>query len=214
MKKLLFATVLSAVTTVILAPIAGAWETTQSASAVCVDDVVELQASFANNDERAMNVLIRFGDIATREVVGLEPGASTGAISIETGNSQIDATTVSFELTWNDGDTEVDTRFVEVPALRCETPATTTAPTTTAPVTTTTTAPTTTAPATTAPATTTSIPEVGLIPPISIVREPLASSTPELAYTGTDHDIAMIIIAFVMIGIGVVLFRIAEKRKS
>ena len=209
MKKLLFATVLSMAATLALAPLAGAWETSQSASAVCVDGVVVMKASLTNNDERVMNVLIRFGDIVTREVVGLEPGANTGTISVETGNSQIDATTVSFELTWNDGSEELDTRFVEVPALRCETPATTTAPTTMAPATTTTATPT-----TTTTTTTTEVPEYGLIPPISIVREPLSTSTPELAYTGAGQDIAMIVIAFVMIGAGAAFFRVAEKRKN
>ncbi len=200
MKKFLMFIALSAIGFGLFAPIAGAWETAQTASAVCENNTVTLQASFTNADTRAMNIVITFGDLATREIVGLEPGASTGTISVETGNSQIDATQVSFELTWNDGTEDVDTRFVEVSALRCEAPATTT----TAPATTTT-APTT---------TTTSIPEVGLIPPISIVREPLSSSTPELAYTGAGHDIAMIIIALCLIGIGAGIFRFAEKRKN
>lgn len=208
MKRLLVLIALSAIGLLATAPIAGAWNVQQSASAVCVDNAVSLKASFTNHDEHAMNVLIRFDGFATREIVGIQSGASTGTIVVETGNSQIDATMVSFELTWNDGDTEIDARFVEVSALRCETPTTTVttvAPTTTAP-TTTTTAPTTT--------TTTEAPEYGLIPPISIVREPLASSAPELAYTGAGHDIAMIIIALLLIGAGAGLFRFAEKRKN
>ena len=106
---------------------ASAWQTEQSAEAVCVSNTANINVRFKNTepDKRHLDMNVVAVDQQTGKSVNLGTVLAGGGVAngtIETGLQQIDAGTVRFNLTWSDGRGGVDSRKAHYSAVDCAPP--------------------------------------------------------------------------------------------
>jgi len=92
------------------------WLTTQSASSACAADGngALISASFTNTEPRSsstsMDVTVKDQETGKSIDMGSLPGGDTRTVTINTGRSSLNASFVTFFLSWTDGHSGTDTR--------------------------------------------------------------------------------------------------------
>ena len=218
--RILLVALIGCMFTIATAQVAGAWATSQSASASCagggsgVSDLL-VKVSFTNTEPQGSERVM----IVTAETLGktielgeVAPGATKSGV-IDTGRSFVTDGVVFFNLLWTHGDDQ-DSREAAYSAIECSDIVTTTTSTSTtttaAPATTTTVQPTTTTtPVTTtaaSPVTTTTIVRAGLIPPETVTcTEAMAATGKCLAFTGPNSYTPWVVV------VGLLLFAVGSS---
>jgi hypothetical protein len=112
------------------------WVTNQSASTACAPDGsgANIAATFTNSEPRttstAMNVTVKDQQTGKSVSMGSITGGNTKTTVIETGKTSLNASTVTFDLSWTDGHSGTDSRTASYTSVsKC----TTTQPTPTVP---------------------------------------------------------------------------------
>ncbi|HSW87645.1 MAG TPA: hypothetical protein VLG12_00610 [Candidatus Saccharimonadales bacterium] len=125
--------IVTAITTAMVIPVAAAalaWCTSQSASVSCVNGA-DIHVSFSNTEtdkSNAMNVVAKDSQTGQSTDLGTIGAQETKSGDIATGKSSIDSGTITYYLTWANGQSGSDTRSVGYGAITCQMPTPTQGP--------------------------------------------------------------------------------------
>jgi len=110
------------------------WYTSQSASTACATDGsgADITASFTNTEPRStstdMNVTVKDQQTGKSVNMGSIRGGATKTSTIKTGRTRLNAGSVTFNLSWTDGHSGIDSRTASYKAVNSCTPSPTPTP--------------------------------------------------------------------------------------